>query len=118
MCLGLLRQANKRNIAFLTTCYITPSFQDEKHVGHVLLVATVTLSGQAFTPLLLTISSISFKSEELVTLRQTVVTYRTPCGYITKERLLFEYRCRPRRYILTPHNRRPSPNDLSGNGQL
>jgi hypothetical protein len=56
-------------IAFIKTRCITPLFHKEKNVSYVSLVATITLGEQALTLLLLTTSSIPFKSEELVNLR-------------------------------------------------
>jgi hypothetical protein len=82
-------KGQKRKIVFLKTCCIIPSFREEKDVSHVSLVATVTLGGQPLTPLWLRTFNILFKSEELVNLRQTFVTYRTLRGYITKQSMDF-----------------------------
>jgi hypothetical protein len=55
-------------------------------VSHVSLVATVTLGGQT---LMLTMTDLPFKTEELVILRQTFAGNRTARGYMTAASMMF-----------------------------
>jgi hypothetical protein len=83
----------------LKSSVVRPTFHEKKDVGHVLLVATVTLGGQALTPLTLTTTDLPFKSEELAILRWTSAAYRTACGYMTAASMMFYLN-----HIVAPHD--------------
>jgi hypothetical protein len=78
-----------RKLVSLESCAVRPTFHEEKDVNHVLLVATVTLGGQALTPLMLTTTDLPFKSQELAILRRTFAGYRTARGYMTAASMTF-----------------------------
>jgi hypothetical protein len=78
-----------RKLVSLKSCAVRPTFHEEKDVSRVWLVATVTLGGQALTPLMLTTTDFPFKSEELAILGRTFAVYRTARGYMTAANMMF-----------------------------
>jgi hypothetical protein len=73
----------------LKNCAVRPTFHKEKDVSHMSPVATVTLGGQALSPLILTTTDLPFKSEELAILRRTFAAYRTGRGYMMTASMMF-----------------------------
>jgi hypothetical protein len=78
-----------RKLVSLKSCAVRPTFHAEKDVSHVLLVATITLSGQRLTPLMLTTTGLPFKDKELAVLRRTFAVYPTTRGYMTAASMMF-----------------------------
>jgi hypothetical protein len=82
---------NDKTIKFvsLKICAVRLTFHEERDVSYVSVVATVSLGGQALTPLMLTTTDLPFKSEELAILRLTFAAYRTARGYMRATSMMF-----------------------------
>lgn len=88
---GFVQRPNKnttRNCICIKSCSVAPSFIDDSDSNHISIVAAVTLSGQALTPLL--ISTTENPPQEVIDspLGNKFHWFKTRRGYLNEEAML------------------------------
>lgn len=76
-----LDKGRERRVVTIKDCPIPPAFREEPNSSQVTVVVSVSLSGDMLMPMFLTKENISFKSEELLTLRKRIRCVSCPKGY-------------------------------------